>query len=115
MPWLHLVFGVILIVAVFGGLASPADKSKIWAMIARLCYVVLIISGIFMVKYAWSENPVLTIVKIVAAIMVIGLIEMAFGKKSRREFSKGLMWFVIVMVVAVAGLGLWLSGGYPLV
>ena len=114
MAWFHLVFGIILLVAVVAGLIGSAQKTKIWAMIARLCYVVLIVSGIVMFKYAWGGNPVLTIVKVVAAILVIGLIEMSFAKKTKGEISTTLMWLVVVLVVVVAGLGLWLSGGYPI-
>ena len=114
MAWFHSVFGMILLIAVIIGLVGSAQKTKIWAMVARLCYVVLIVSGIVMFKYAWGGNPVLTIVKIVAAILVIGLIEMSFAKKTKGEISPALIWLVIILVVVVAGLGLWLSGGYPL-
>lgn len=115
MSWVHLVFGIILLFAVIMGLAGSADKAKIWAMVARVCYLVLIISGIMMTNYAWSEKPVLTVVKIVVAILVIGLIEMAFGKKTKGQFSKGIMWSVIAMCLVVGGLGFWLSGGYPII
>lgn len=115
MSYVHLIFGIILLFAVIMGLAGSADKAKIWAMITRVCYLVLIVSGIFMTKYAWSEKPVLTVVKIIVAILVIGLIEMAFGKKTKGQFSIGIMWMVIVMVLVVGGLGLWLSGGYPVI
>jgi hypothetical protein len=40
---------------------------------------------------------------------------MAFGKKTKGQFSIGIMWMVIVMVLVVGGLGLWLSGGYPVI
>lgn len=115
MSWLHLIFGIILLVSMIIGLVSPAQKTKIWAMVTRVCYLVLIVSGIFMTKYAWSEKPVLTVVKIIVALLVIGLIEMAFGKKTKGQFSIGIMWMVIVMVLVVGGLGLWLSGGYPVI
>ncbi len=115
MSWVHLLFGLILLISVFIGLFGAAKRTPIWAMVARICYVVLIVSGIFMTKYAWDEKPILTVIKIVIAILVIGLIEMSFAKKTRGEISHGTIWLVILMILIVAGLGLWLSGGYPLI
>lgn len=115
MSWLHLVFGIILLVSVIIGLAGPAQKTKIWAMIARVCYLVLIVSGIFMTSYAWNEKPILTVIKIVVAVLVIGLVEMAFGKKTKGGLTKNIMWMVILMVLVVGVLGFSLSGGYPVI
>ncbi|GBG94283.1 hypothetical protein LFYK43_07420 [Ligilactobacillus salitolerans] len=113
MAWVHLVFGIVLLLAVVIGLFGAPGTAKVSVMVARFCYLFLIVSGGFIAKYAWSENPWLTAIKIFLALMAIGWIEIAFSKKKRNELTAGFLWVTIGLVVVVGVIGLWLSGGYP--
>ncbi|MBA1434906.1 DUF1516 family protein [Bombilactobacillus bombi] len=113
-PWLHLVFGVILLIAIIGGMLTTVPIAKIWVMIARICYLVLIISGILMLGYAWHEHPALTIFKIIMALVLIGVIEMAFSKKLQRSFSRPIFYGALFLAIIVVIIGFTMTGGFPL-
>lgn len=114
-PWMHLVVGVVLIVAVAVGLLGPAKMTKIWAMIARVCYILIILSGIVLIVHAWPHITVLLVVKIILAIALIALAEIGFAKKSKDTASAAAIWVPIVLVVVVTAIGLVVSGGFPLI
>ncbi|AXX64778.1 DUF1516 family protein [Bombilactobacillus bombi] len=113
-PWLHLVVGVVLFVAIIGGLLAKVPQAKVWVMIARICYIILIISGALMFSYAWHEHPILTIVKIILAVGLIGLIEMAFAKKLKKQFSRVMFYGALILAVIVVIIGFIMTDGFPL-
>lgn len=113
-PWMHLIVGVVLIVAVIVGLAGPAKGTKIWAMIARVCYILILISGILMFARAWREDPVLLVIKIMVALVFIGLAEAGFAKKTRGTAGLSALWIPLALGVVTFALGLALTGGFPL-
>ncbi|KID41608.1 DUF1516 family protein [Fructilactobacillus fructivorans] len=112
--WIHLLTWLVLFIAVCIALFSNWHF-KAMTMIARLCYVILIISGIFLVPYAWGRDPILTVVKIICALLLIGLIEMAFAFKSQQKLSKTFLWITIVAIIIVAIIGIMLAGGRPFI
>lgn len=114
-PWMHLVVGVVLIVAVAVGLLGPAKMTKIWAMIARVCYILIILSGVFLIVHAWPHITVLLVVKIILAVALIALAEIGFAKKSKDTASAVAIWLPIVLVIVVMVVGLVVSHGFPLV
>ncbi|WEV41867.1 DUF1516 family protein [Bifidobacterium sp. ESL0682] len=114
-PWMHLVVGVVLIVAVAVGLLGPAKGTKIWAMIARVCYILIILSGLLMIVHAWHRNPVLLVVKLILALAMIAFAEIGFAKKSKSAATPMTIWVPIVLAVVVAVLGFVLTGGFPII
>lgn len=113
-PWLHLIVVIILIIAVISGLRKNGQHPKVWAMIARLCYLMLLISGVVMLPYPWHEHPLLTIIKLLAALIFIGIIEMAFAKKQQHQLTSNWLWLMLLGAVIVITLGFWLTSGFPL-
>lgn len=113
--WMHLLVGVVLIVAVAAGLLGPAKMTKIWAMIARVCYILIILSGLLMIVRAWRHNPVLLVIKVALAIAMIAFAEIGFAKKSRGAVTAVAIWIPIVLAVLVLVLGFVLTGGFPLI
>ncbi|WEV69528.1 DUF1516 family protein [Bifidobacterium sp. ESL0775] len=114
-PWMHLIVGVVLIIAVAAGLLGPEKGTKIWAMIARVCYILIILSGVLMIVHAWHRNPVLLIVKLVLALAMIAFAEIGFAKKSKGAATAVAIWVPIALAVVVAVLGFVLTGGFPII
>ncbi|UQS81671.1 YisL family protein [Bombilactobacillus folatiphilus] len=110
--WLHLICGVILVVAALLGLWSR--NLQLWSMLARMDYLFLLLSGVMLIVHAWQAHPVLLIVKLVFVIIAIGILEMAFAKRRRNELSNSTRWLAVLLIVIVLGLGLWLTQGFPL-
>ncbi len=77
-------------------------------------YILVILSGIMMVKYSIEQSWILAIFKILMGIIVIGVVEMLLSyRKQQKPTGMFLMIFVIVVVITIS-LGFYLSGGYPL-
>ncbi|WP_161786428.1 DUF1516 family protein [Bifidobacterium bohemicum] len=116
--WMHLIVGVALVVAVAVGLFGPEKGAKICVMIARVCYVLIILSGVVMavmsLMHGPLRHPVLLIVKIVLALVAIGLVEMGFARKKRDAVLAVDAWLPIVLIVVVVVLGFVLTGGFPI-
>ncbi|MDF7664463.1 DUF1516 family protein [Bifidobacterium sp. ESL0763] len=112
---MHLIVGVVLIVAVAAGLLGPAKGTKVWAMIARVCYILIILSGVLMIVRAWEHSPVLLVVKVVLAIVMIAFAEIGFARKSREAAGASAIWIPIVLGVVVLVLGFVMTGGFPVI
>lgn len=80
-------------------------------MVIRLSYLALIITGVRLVFFTFEENPLLTIVKIVFALMTIGVCEMAV----RPNVSKKMRYLAIGLMLLTAVTGLVLAEGAPFV
>lgn len=114
--WIHLITWVVLLVVASLAIFVSDDKiSKISMMIARLGYIFAIFSGAMVFSYAYQENAMQTIIKVVLGIGLIGLIEVAFAKKQRHELNVGFAFIVIVAIILVGLFGIHLAGGYPFV
>jgi phosphoglycerol transferase MdoB-like AlkP superfamily enzyme len=118
-PWMHLIVGAVLIVAVIVGLLGPAQASKICVMVARVCYVLILISGIVMVVMSLMHgpvrHPVLLIVKLALALAAIGLVEISFARKKKNAVLTLDVWIPVALIVVVVVLGFVLTGGFPIV
>lgn len=112
--WLHLIVWVLITIFVLLALFTN-QHTKFYEMSTRIGYLVIIVTGIVLSIRAWQYQPVLLIIKIIAALLIIALIEIAFAKKSQKVLSKGLIWAVIVGLIIVAILGFVLAGWYPFV
>jgi hypothetical protein len=113
--WVHLAAWLILAVVVAIGLLGKADKLTPWAMTARLLYVVSIISGVILLLRVWSYNPVGSAIKVVLALVLIAVIEIAFARKQRQQLPANMLWLVFGCCLIVGIFGLWLAQGRPFI
>ncbi|RWZ61779.1 DUF1516 family protein [Lacticaseibacillus paracasei] len=106
--WMHLVSWAVLIIAAGIALFSKTRQFMLWTMITRVCYLVSIVSGIVLMRFAFTRNPLLTVVKILIAIGLIDLIEIAFASKKDHRLSKPIVWSTLaaLVLVTVAGFAL---------
>lgn len=115
--YIHLIsWGAIVVLTVTALLIySKSTKSfTMLQMINRVFYILVILSGIMMVKYSIEQSWILAIFKILMGIIVIGVVEMLLSyRKQQKPTGMFLMIFVIVVVITIS-LGFYLSGGYPL-
>ncbi|WEV52847.1 DUF1516 family protein [Bifidobacterium sp. ESL0704] len=109
--WMHIVAGVLVLLALVVGVLGPVGMVEGWATVARVCYVVLMISAVPTLVHAWRANWPATIVKIVAAIGLIGMCEVAFAHRLRGAAPLQTLWMPLVFGVVVFVLGLWLARG----
>lgn len=110
--WTHLITWIVMAILVLLVLFTDSN-TKIYEMITRVLYIVAIVSGIFLFGHAWSNNPILLIVKIIVAIAFIAMIEISFAKKSQGSLNKSMIILVILLCLIVGILGIVLAGGVP--
>ena len=112
--WVHFVTWIVLIIVAAIAVFSTNQKvSVISMMIARLSYIVAIITGIGLFQYAYQSSPVLTIVKIIFAILLMGIIEMSFAKKKQRRLNRNFAIGVIILILLLGLFGIYLASGFP--
>ncbi|MCI1921622.1 MAG: YisL family protein [Liquorilactobacillus nagelii] len=110
--WLHLITWIVLVGVILTAIVQK-KTTRLGVTIARICYVVAIISGIMLTGYAWQHSPVLTVFKILLAIGTIGFCEIFFSQTD--HFSATKRWLLLAVIFAVGVVGLFLAGGYPFV
>ena len=110
--WLHLISWAVLAVAAGIALFSRTRQFVMWTMIARVCYLVSIISGVVLMRFSFNRNPV---IKILIAIGLIGLLEMAFADKKQQHLSKIIIWSAIAAFVLVTVVGFALAQFRPFI
>ena len=113
--WLHLISWAVLAVAAGIALFSRTRQFVMWTMIARVCYLVSIISGVVLMRFAFNRNPMLTVIKILIAIGLIGLLERAFSDKKQQHLSKIIIWSAIAAFVLVTVVGFALAQFRPFI
>ncbi|KRL42960.1 hypothetical protein FD29_GL001269 [Companilactobacillus mindensis DSM 14500] len=91
------------------------SHTKVYEMITRVGYLVIIATGVKLALRAWSVEPTLLIVKIIVALIFIALTEIAFARKSQKIISKSLIWAVVVFCLVTALIGFALAGWYPFI
>lgn len=97
-------------------MALFANKyNKVYEMITRVGYIVIIITGIIMFPRAWQVEPVLLIIKVVLALILIACAEIAFARKNTGRLTTQAVWAVIICLIVVAIVGFALAGWYPFV
>ncbi|MHC9537348.1 DUF1516 family protein [Dellaglioa sp. BT-FLS60] len=112
--WIHLITWVVIAILVLLTVFTNSN-TKIYQMITRLGYLVSIASGIMLLGYAWQDNPILTVIKLIGALVFIGLVEMTFARKNRNQLNKGIIYAVVICCIVVGVLGLILAGGRPFI
>ena len=110
--WTHLITWMVMAIMILLALFTNSH-TKIYEMITRVGYLVIIATGIKLAIKAWSVEPMLLIVKIIVALAFIALAEIAFARKAQKTISKSLIWAVIVFCIVTALIGFALAGWYP--
>ncbi|MBZ2200756.1 MAG: YisL family protein [Lentilactobacillus hilgardii] len=111
--WIHLVTWVVLTIVVVLGLIAKSHKVTVWAMTARVLYLIAIISGVILLLGTWQYNPILSTIKVILALGLIAFIEIAFARKQENNFHAGLIWWALCFCIVVGIVGLILSQGRP--
>lgn len=112
--WTHLITWIVMAIMIL--LALFTNKhTKIYEMVTRVGYLVIIATGIKLAIRAWSVEPTLLIVKIVVALIFIALTEIAFARKAQKTINSTLVWAVIIFCIVTALIGFALAGWYPFV
>ncbi|WP_010624487.1 DUF1516 family protein [Companilactobacillus versmoldensis] len=112
--WTHLITWIVMTIMVLLALFTNS-LTKVYEMITRLGYIVIIVTGIFLFPHAWQSEPTLLIIKVILAILLIALIEIAFARKNSGRLTVQAVWAVIVFIIVVAIVGFALAGWYPFV
>ncbi|WP_439443766.1 YisL family protein [Listeria aquatica] len=115
--YLHLIsWAAIIILTIAAWICYPKSEKSftIFAMIDRVFYIVLILSGIMMIQYSLETSWLVSIFKILMGVITIGVIEMLLSfRKKKRPTGLFLVLFVVAVIITIS-LGFYLSGGSPL-
>ncbi|GKT03749.1 DUF1516 family protein [Furfurilactobacillus entadae] len=104
----HLWGAIFLLITVIAGLASKTEKRiKVWLMWSRVLYMIMIISGVIEAARTFSHAPLLTIIKGLFGIILIGLIEIVFARKQETHVTTTLYWllgagFLLTIILGVS-------------
>ncbi|APU71980.1 UPF0344 protein [Companilactobacillus crustorum] len=112
--WTHLITWIIMAIMILLALFTNTH-TKVYEMITRIGYLIIIATGIKLAIRAWSVEPTLLIVKIVIALIFIALVEIAFARKGQQTINKSLIWAVIIFCLVTALIGFTLAGWYPFI
>jgi len=110
--WLTLHFWtwIVLTVLVIGGLTRHSEKRATqFLILARIAYLVMIISGVVLSIRTFSHAPLLISLKFLLGIGTIALIEIGFGRKMERSTSHIIYWILGIVALITVGLGLTLA------
>lgn len=110
--WLGLHFWtwIILTFLVIDGLTRHSEKRATqFLILARLAYLVMIISGVILSIRTFSHAPLLISLKFILGIGTIALIEISFGRKMERNTPHLVYWILGVVALITIGLGLTLA------
>lgn len=114
---LHLtaiVLAVVFFFITYFSIKNPGDPdakyAKVPHMIARLLYVVVLVSGLVLFIQAMGINGMLYGLKFLAGLFTIGLMEMAVIRKRKATGQTMFITFLVLAVITI-GLGIYLPMG----
>jgi|GEM_PF-629614 len=113
--WMHLITWVVLLIDLLAGMFITPKRRTPFLMIARLGYVVMIVSGYMLMGVAFNRNPALTVLKLILALAFIGITEMSFATTGEHQFKPNWRWIVLGSAVIVGIIGLVLAQGRPFI
>ncbi|WP_439425876.1 DUF1516 family protein [Oenococcus alcoholitolerans] len=101
----------VLALAIFGTLALTAEgPKKNFILTTRIIYLPLFVSGIIAAFRSAQNQPILTVAKIAAALILIALLEIIFSKKERQGSNLMLILVLLVFTLtSVLGIALVLN------
>ena len=112
--WTHLITWMVMTITVLLALFTNSHN-KVYEMITRLGYIVIIVTGIMLFSRAWETEPSLLIVKVILAFLLIAFIEIAFARKNTGRLTTRAVWSVVIFLFVVAIVGFGLAGWFPFV
>ncbi|MCO7175082.1 DUF1516 family protein [Sporolactobacillus kofuensis] len=95
-----LVWGLVVILFIFSFMFS---QQKAWSMGLRLTYLVMIITGVWMLFLI--HFPLMLVIKGVLSIGLIGLMEMALGKRKKHERTGIFLVLIAVFLILILLIG----------
>lgn len=110
--WLGLHFWtwIILAILVVVGLTRHSEKRATQCLIlARIAYIIMIISGVVLSIRTFNHAPLLISLKFLLGIGTIALIEISFGRKMERTTHHLIYWLLGIVALLTIGLGLMLA------
>ncbi|MBC1284147.1 YisL family protein [Listeria booriae] len=115
--YVHLISWVGIVVFTLVAMVIYKKSAKVFTimqMCNRVLYITVILSGIMMMKYSFSDHVVVSIFKILLGIATIGVVEMLLSYRKKQKPSTLFLWLFIICVIATVSVGFYLSGGRPL-
>ncbi|UQS84742.1 YisL family protein [Apilactobacillus apisilvae] len=112
--WIHLVFAIILVILISLSVFKQ-NNFKIYMMISRVTYLVFLITGIVLFFKAYSRDPLLAILKVLAALLFIGMLEMTFAEKTKGRLTKWMVISLFIALILLFIIGLITAGGRPFI
>lgn len=94
-------------------LIAAVTKNKVFQMISRVGYIVIMVSGIWLIIswHAWTDILILT--KSILGLLVISVMEMLLIWNSKGKPTKNLWIIFIVVAIATILLGMYNAGDLP--
>ncbi len=102
----HFWIALLLILTVVAGVFSKTEKRvKWWLMTSRILYMLMIVADVLAATKTWSPVPILTILKGLTVILLIGVIETVFARKQETHVSPWLYVIGCLLFAATLMLG----------
>ncbi|MCQ2009838.1 MAG: DUF1516 family protein [Sporolactobacillus sp.] len=95
-----LVWGLVVILFILSYLLT---EQKVWSMILRTAYLVMIITGVVMLFLI--HFPLVPTIKGVLSFALIGLMEVAMGKRKKKESSWIFLVLIAVLLILILLMG----------
>src|SRR5699024_6321633 len=109
-----IVLAVVFFFITYFSIKNPGDPdakyAKVPHMIARLFYVVVLVSGLVVFIQAMGINGMLYGLKFLAGLSTIGLMDMAVIRKRKGTVQPLFIIFLVLAVITI-GLGIYLPMG----
>ncbi|EUJ25638.1 YisL family protein [Listeria cornellensis] len=115
--YIHLISWIGIVIVTLVALVIYKKSAKaftIMQMCDRVLYITVILSGIMMVQYSFSEHVVVSIFKILLGLATIGVVEMLLIYRKKGKPTNLFFILFIVCVIVTVSIGFYLSGGRPL-
>jgi hypothetical protein len=112
--WIHII-GVLILILSAGWALWASHHNQIGMMIARLCYIVLMVTGGILFFKAFHRSPILDILKVILAFGLIGSLEMTFAQKVHQKLRRPVIMGVLGGGILVIILGIIVAGGRPFI
>ncbi len=109
-----LVIALVFFFITYFSIKNPGDKNAKYAkgphMVARLFYVIVLVSGLVMFIQAMGINGMMYGLKFLAGLFTIGMMEMAVIRKRKGTGQPLFIIFLVLAVITIA-LGIYLPMG----
>lgn len=103
---IHLISAIVLLILVIGIILARTNKQLGSLMvISRILYLFLLVTGIRLAFFTFSDHPILTISKLLVALGLIGTIEVLGAHKGQATIGIRQILPVTILFILVITLG----------